>query len=181
MSNILLFLTTLHLEIMRRGIPIILLLVCLLQVKLPAQTLSHQVLVPLAGVKAESNVSFSQTVGETAVEITGCSWYIFTQGFQQPDIRLSDIRPPEGTGIKVYPNPVSEFITVELYGVEARNFIIEYIDIKGSIIRTDKKEFGDNYWYREPQYVGDLISGFYLIRVRSRDGMMNRSFRIEKI
>jgi hypothetical protein len=139
------------------------------------------VLVPLAGITSNSNVSYSQTVGETAVEITGCSFYIFTQGFQQPNITFSNEVPPPGTGVKIYPNPVADFLTIEMYGEVPRTFKIEYINIAGRVIRSERKVFGPSYWFREPQNVKDLVGGLYMIRVTSEDGLFNRTFRIEKI
>ncbi len=146
-----------------------------------SQQLSHQVLVPLAGVASDDQISYSQTVGETAVEVVGCTEYLFTQGFQQPRMKRVEIKQPEGSGIKVYPNPVSDYVVVELYGEKEKAFSIEIINIMGKVIRTDRRVFYDQFWYREPQNVGDLIRGFYLIRVTSDDGMINRTFKIEKI
>jgi len=146
-----------------------------------SQQLSHQVLVPLAGVTSSAGLSYSQTVGETAVEITGCSFYIFTQGFQQPDMNFKNEKPPEGSGIKVYPNPVNDFVVIEMYGETARTFRFEFINVAGRVIRSEVKSFSDNYWYSEPQDVRELVGGLYMIRITSSDGLFKRTFRIEKI
>ena len=146
-----------------------------------AQQLSHQVLVPVAGITNDSKISYSQTVGETAVEIVECYDYIFTQGFQQPGIKLSNKEQPEGTGVKVYPNPASDYLTVELFGESARILRIEFIDITGTVVFTDKKIFNGQFWYKEYYSIDNLIKGFYLVRVSTEDGFMNRTFKIEKI
>ena len=146
------------------------------------QQLSHQVLVPLAGISSASNISYSQTVGETAVEIVSCSEYIFTQGFQQPPVRIATSRPhPEGNGIKVYPNPAVDYVTIELYGESARTFRIEFINLAGRVVKSSRYEFSDNYWFVEPQNISDLLTGFYLVRIKSEDGMVDRIFKLEKI
>ncbi len=145
------------------------------------QQLSHQVLVPLAGLYSDGNISYSQTVGETAVEIISCSDYIFTQGFQQPLVKVSSETHPEGNGIKIYPNPVTDYVTIELYGESARTFRIDFINLAGRVVRSSRVEFSDNFWFKEPQNIKNLISGFYLIRIKSEDGMINRTFKIEKI
>lgn len=146
-----------------------------------AQQLSHQVLVPLAGIAVEGKINYTQTVGETAVEIVGCSWYVFTQGFQQPGMKFSDIRKPDGTGVKVYPNPARDFVTIELFGESARTFRVEIIDITGTIIYSDQKVFNSQFWFREPHSIENLIKGFYLVRVASDDGSINRTFKLEKL
>jgi hypothetical protein len=146
-----------------------------------SQQLSHQVLVPLAGIATDSKVNFSQTAGETAVEIVGCVQYVFTQGFQQPGIKINPETPPLGTGVKVYPNPVSDHLTIELYGETARNFRIEIVNITGSIAYSDSKVFYTQYWYKEPVDVQNLLKGIYIVRIYSDDGMIRRSFKIEKL
>lgn len=146
-----------------------------------SQQLSHQVLVPLAGIASANGITYSQTVGETAVEIAGCTQYIFTQGFQQPGIKIAPETPPPGTGVEVYPNPVSDQLTIELYGETARNFRIEIISVTGSIAYSDSKVFYTQYWYKEPVDVHNLIKGFYIVRIYSEDGSIRRSFKIEKL
>ena len=146
-----------------------------------AQQLSHQVMVPLAGVVNDGKISYSQTVGETATEIVGCYDYIFTQGFQQPGIRFSNAEWPKGTGVKVYPNPADDHLTVELFGESARNIIVQITDITGTVIIADRKSFSDKYWYKEEYNIDYLIRGFYLVRVLAEDGLLNRTIKIEKI
>ncbi len=146
-----------------------------------SQQLSHQVLVPLAGVASGNNISFSQTVGETAVEVAECSWYIFTQGFQQPRIKVSVENAPPGTGASVYPNPVVDFLTLELFGESARTFKIDIINITGTVVFTDKITFVGQFWHKAQYDMDNFIRGFYLIRISSEDGFMNRTFKIEKI
>ena len=160
---------------------ILILLLQVMRTGLFSQELSHQVLVPLAGVTARGAINYSQTVGETAVEIVGCSDYVFTQGFQQPGIKLSHETPPPGDGVKVYPNPVTNYLTIELFGSTARCFRIDLINIMGTIVFTGRREFTDQFWFKEPINIENLIRGFYLVRIISDDGLISRTFKIEKI
>jgi len=146
-----------------------------------SQTLSHQVLVPLAGVSSAGAVSYSQTVGETAVTIVGCYDFVCTQGFQQPGIKFSDIIPPQGNGVNVYPNPAVSHITFELFGDVSRSFRIDIMNITGTVVASLKRSFSNDYWLREDYNIESLIRGFYLVRILSDDGMINRTFRIEKM
>jgi hypothetical protein len=146
-----------------------------------SQQLSNQVLVPLAGVATGTNINYTQTVGETAVEIVGCSEYVFTQGFQQPNFRIYSEEQPPGTGVKVYPNPVTDYIMIELFGDLPRTYKIEIINIAGTVVMSDRKVFSGTYWYKEPRNIEDLISGIYFIRVMSEDRIINRIFKIEKL
>ena len=146
-----------------------------------SQQLSHQVIVPLAGLASDSKISYSQTVGETAVELTGCIEYLLTPGFQQPRMRFSDEIPPEGTGVKVYPNPATDYVTIELFGDSEETFKIDIINVMGRVVYSEKQTFSSQFWYKEPHNIESLLKGLYLIRITSEKRMMNRIFKIEKI
>jgi hypothetical protein len=146
-----------------------------------SQQLSHQVLVPVAGVSSNSTISYSQTIGETAVEIISSSEYTFTQGFQQPCIKFSKEAPPPGNGVKVYPNPVTDILNIELFGEEARTFKIELITISGTIVKSEKIVFSGPYWKLQEIAVDSFSKGLFFVRIISDDGVINRTFKIDKM
>lgn len=150
-------------------------------ITLSSQGLSNQVIVPVAGLLNSGKLHYSQTVGEVAVEIFGCTRYVFTQGFQQPGIKLKNEIPPPGNGVRVYPNPVSDFVTIELFGTGRREFLIQFVNITGSVMQSEKFEFNDNYWLCQPFSVENFARGMFFIRIISTDGMINRAFKIEKL
>jgi hypothetical protein len=146
-----------------------------------SQHLSHQVMVPTAGIAVTGTLNYTQTIGETAVEIIGGSGFAFTQGFQQPGIKYSPEVAPEGNGVEVYPNPATAYIDVKFFGDGARNFKIEIISIAGIIISSAPIKFIDKYFYIHRIEVDKLKIGFYFVRVASDDGLINRTFKIEKM
>jgi hypothetical protein len=146
-----------------------------------SQQLSHQVIVPLAGIASTSVISYSQTAGETAVEIEGCTYFVLTQGFQQPRcLKINENQKP-GTGVNVYPNPADDFITIEMFGESARTFRIDFINITGMVVQSERMVFNGKFWYKDPMDIHSLMKGFYLVRVYSEDGLVNRNFKIEKL
>ena len=146
-----------------------------------AQTLSQQVLVPAAGEAKVGVLNYSQTIGETAVELIRGAGFIFTQGFQQPGIKLVAEPPHEGTGVDVYPNPATDFINVKLFGDEARKFRIELINITGRIVSSMNLDFTTGYFYIQQIDVTGLTLGFYFVRITSDDFVVKRVFKIEKM
>ena len=150
-------------------------------VDLFSQSLSHQVIVPVAGLQTSADVHYSHTAGEVAVEVFSSPDLILTQGFQQPGISLTKEKPPPGNGVKVYPNPVTDFVTLEIFGTGTRTFVIEFYNISGTIIRTDKLDFIDQYWFCQQFSVGSFSKGLFFIRISSTDGLINRTFKIEKL
>lgn len=146
-----------------------------------SQHLSHQVMVPAAGIAVSGVLNYTQTIGETAIEIIGGSGFELTQGFQQPGIIFSPEVAPEGNGVDVYPNPATDFINVKFYGDAARNFRIDLISITGTIVNSIPIKFIDKYFYVKRIEVDNLKIGFYFVRVASDDGLISRVFKIEKM
>lgn len=164
---------------------IFLLVLCLHAVIASPQQLSHQAIVSAAGVitpKASGTVqSYSQTIGEAMVEIVRNYDHVLTQGFQQPKLKITWGDKPLGTGVKVYPNPVTNFFTLELFGEDPREFSIKIYNISGNVLFMDEATFYGQYWEKRRIPVSNLPTGFYIIRVESSDKMINRSFKMEKI
>jgi hypothetical protein len=166
---------------MIKGTKVLLLILLFSRATCFSQQLSHQVLVPAAGLASTGTMSYSQTIGETAVEIIGSEGFELTQGFQQPNITVSSEIAPEGTGVDVYPNPATDFINVKFFGDAARKFRVDIINITGMIVNTLNVSFITNYFYIQQIEVGRLTNGFYFVRVTSDDSKINRIFKIEKM
>jgi len=146
-----------------------------------SQHLSHQVLVPAAGLAVLKTLDYSQTIGETAIEIICCSGFEFTQGFQQPSVSISPEIIPAGTGVEVYPNPAIDYFNVKLFGDVARKFKIDLISVNGTIVSTATINFITTYFYIRRIEVDNLLRGLYYLRVVSMDGLINRTFKVEKM
>ncbi len=146
-----------------------------------SQVLSHQVLVCAAGVTGTGTLEYSQTIGESAVEIFNTADLVLTQGFQQPKMILLNVIPPSGNGVNVYPNPVTDFINVELFGNVSRKFRIEIFNISGTLVRTEKITYSDPFWEIRQYPADKLNKGLYIIRIVSEDGLINRTFKIDKM
>ena len=166
---------------MAKGIIFLLLFAIVTSSDAFAQEITHQVIVPVAGISSNGSLNYSQTIGETAVELITSPDYVFTQGFQQPGIKLSSKTPPPGNGVKVYPNPVTDYVSVELFGSGSREFRIEFLNISGKILRMESLAFKDQYWHIQQFMVDRFSNGIFFVRVLSADGMINRTFKIEKM
>jgi hypothetical protein len=166
---------------MVKGIKVFLLLFLASQEITFSQQLSHQVMVPAAGVISSGSINYSQTIGETAIEIISGAGYVFTQGFQQPGIKVTPEIDEKGNGVEVYPNPATDFVMVKLFGDVARKFRIEVITLAGMVVRSGTISFIEKYTYIQQVQMEDLKAGLYFVRVISEDGIINRTFKIEKM
>jgi hypothetical protein len=146
-----------------------------------AQHLSHQVLVPAAGIGQCSSMSLSQSLGENAVTLMVSENNDLTQGFQQPGIRLTAVDPPLGTGMKVYPVPATDCLNIELYGETARKYTVTLLSISGRVVYSKELDFQECYWYVLTVPVNDFVKGMYFVRVRCLQGEIDRTFKISVI
>jgi hypothetical protein len=146
-----------------------------------AQHLSNQVIAPLGGVMSEEGIFFSHTIGETAVELFTSQGYDLTEGFQQPLIKFIPGTKPQGNGVKVYPNPVIDNISVEFFGAQKGSYSITVININGTIVFSDKVSFIEDYWQIVNISASAFSRGLYFIRILSNDGIISRTFKIDKM
>jgi hypothetical protein len=146
-----------------------------------AQLVTNQVMLPCVGVSTAGVLTYSQSIGETAVEIFSTSGYVLTQGFQQPLYKISDPTVPDGTGVEVYPNPATNYIYVKLFGEKARKMNIEVISFNGTIASKMNLDFTNKYFIIQEIEFSKLTIGIYLVRITSDDGVINRIFKIEKM
>ena len=165
----------------RKTLIIVLMIVLGITPDLFSQHLSHQVLLPAAGVKLIPGISYSQTIGETAVTIFSSSGYVLTQGFQQPRITFVPVIQPPGNGVDVYPNPATYNLVVKLFGDLSRDFRIEILNITGTIVLSDEISFIGEYYYEKVIPIEHLKNGLYFVRITSKDKIINRTFKIEKL
>ncbi len=164
-------------------------LICALTFSQKAYNLSQQVMVPAGNLVTAGNITYQQTVGETAVEISLPSFYNLSQGFQQPRfIPPSSFPVREGNGVDFFPNPVSKFIperpdifSVRMYGVMSRHYRITIINLLGSLMYVKETEFSGEHDVTHDINMGHYGKGTYIATVISADGVINRSFKIEKL
>ncbi len=145
-----------------------------------SQQLSHQVLVPVAGVATKGSINYSQTIGEAVVKLTGSDEYLLTQGFQQPRIK-NQVDNHIYTEIKVYPNPAHDYIRIDLFGDGPMTFRIEIMDILGTVVYTENKVFHNSFRNSDPRDISHLHKGFYVVNITSSDRKIRRALKIEKI
>lgn len=161
-------------------------LLTLFTVCLSGQEISHQVLLPAAGVMTAGEISYQQTVGETAVEIFVNSPNTLTQGFQQPTVIVDPVDPHvHVSGIAVYPNPVYEgngnTLTVQLISSKTRSYSVVIFNFSGSVVYSWNSDLIMDEGYEKTVPMDDFSRGIYIVRVISADKEIDLSFKIEKL
>jgi len=168
---------------------VFLLLVCSLAFSQKTFHLSHEVLVPAGNLVTHTGLTYQQTIGETAVEVSLPSFYNLSQGFQQPRfIPKQDLPDREGNGVECFPNPVTEnsewgpwIAIVRVYGVLARHYTLNIYSLLGSLMYTEELDLPPDH---DTKTLVDMIlysKGIYIVHVISADGVINRSFKIDRL
>jgi hypothetical protein len=134
----------------------------------------------------KDGIAYQQTVGETAVVFTLPDIYILTQGFQQPRfIPPTDYPVREGNGVDFFPNPVTEVVNhifnIRMFGVLGRHYYIIITNFPGAVMYTEELEFSPDHDVVHQIDLQHYADGIYVTRVWSTDGVIDRSFKIEKL
>jgi Secretion system C-terminal sorting domain len=100
-------------------------------------SLCQQVIGSTGFTGTENGLKFSYTVGELAILTlkSDNSTFIFTQGFQQPDVCLPVSTDTKGIladwNIEVFPNPVSNLLTVQFQALTTEQLDYRLFDLSG--------------------------------------------------
>lgn len=126
------------------------------------------------------NYRLSYTVGDLIVKKMTSSNMYLTTGFQQTwalSVGVDNLE--ELSVVKVFPNPVNDFVRLDLRSVEPGEISIEIFSITGTIIKKLKIEGPFNGRIVEIN-MSEINPGLYLMRVSSGNGRLNRAIRLIK-
>ena len=145
-----------------------------------SQALTPEVISSAGDYFKGSNVTLSWTIGEAVIETFTGTNCILTQGFQQPFISVTGIKKLEDKNleIKVFPNPVSDFLNVRFIAKEKIDLIIELIDLNGKVLLNEKVVTDQLIQQINFKYVNP---GSYFLRIRKTDGQLLEIYKIQKI
>jgi len=84
--------------------------------------------------------SLSWSVGEPIVETVSDGSNTLTQGFHQSKLTVTTIYDKEiiGIEIKVYPNPTSNYLSVEVNSEKQKELLLSLFDMSGKLISQEK-------------------------------------------
>jgi hypothetical protein len=165
---------------------VFLLLVCSQAFSQKMYELSHEVLVPAGNIVTLEGLTYQQTIGEIAVEVSLPSFYNLSQGYQQPRfIPKPDLSPREGNDVEFYPNPLTEsnnwIFHIRIYGALGRHYKVYICSLPGSVIYTNEYEFPTKHDDILEVDMAKYSRGIYVANVRSTDGLIDKSFKIDKL
>lgn len=152
-----------------------------------AQQTQRYVVGAQGGVAKSDAIQLEWTLGEPAIQTVATPNGMLTEGFHQPvltvekvnegDVQLPSVQVAPGTlAAKVFPNPTSGMLNVQLEGNLTQKVQLVLYDVTGQPLQqrtmfdTDALDID----------LGALPSGVYGLRLRTEDGSFNEFFRVAK-
>jgi hypothetical protein len=135
-----------------------------------------QEVISSSGSSLENSTNqLSWTLGEPVIETFSDGKSVITQGFQQSKLSVTAIDQISENlyGLKVYPNPVSSALTIEVSEVE--KFNLSLFDLNGKLLI--KKEVEKTV---ETFDMLNFIPGSYFLTVSSGNGKHLQTFKVIK-
>jgi len=139
-----------------------------------AQSLSHSVIGAAGDTFHSSNGSLDWTLGEIMTETYIQNGKMFTQGFQQTEIKTDDLEK----STVVYPNPVRDSLTVRMgkngsYQIEVYNILGNKLIDQNVNLTSSKVSFQIDFRECSP--------ALYILRIFNTKTGQVFSFKIEKL
>ena len=145
-----------------------------------AQRLSPEIVSSAGETYQGVSMQIDWTLGELAITTIQNPTRQVTQGFHQPGYTITSIHEwPEEIGeIKVYPNPTSGRLTINLAFDRSRDIQIKLFDLHGRLNWT-KDYRGEQI--SESISLSQLSSGSYFLNFSIDDNEFFQTFKIEKL
>jgi Secretion system C-terminal sorting domain len=147
-----------------------------------AQRLSPSVLAVSGGTARSQTMTLDWTLGETIVETATTSGRLYTQGFHQPLLQVSEqpnqVNAEVGYQFTVAPNPVASYLTVGITAPESTAFQLLLTDMNGRqydlpIVPESTKSTQID--------MTPFPAGMYLLRIGKADGPILKTYKIVKV
>ena len=116
------------------------------------------------------------SIGEIAVETYTGTSYILTQGFHQNTYTVSAVKKLKFDNVEItaYPNPTTDFITIENSDKLQKELTVEVVDIQGKIYLIEKYTSD-----KKKVNFAKFSAGMYFLNVK-QNGTTIKSFKIIK-
>lgn len=150
-----------------------------------AQSITPEVISASGGDTANGNVGLSWTVGEPVIKTVSSPNAKITQGFHQSHFEVISVEehPELGFDIKIYPNPSTDFINIELVftgtdkPTQQTKLQFELLDNVGKVLITESIENATQHSISMQNYA----QGQYFIRITGAKGQLHHSAQIIKL
>ncbi len=143
------------------------------------QTLLPETILSSGGDFANTTAQISWTLGDFQTTTYVKDQIVLTQGFLQSQIKVTDVFNIDNSAnveLKVFPNPVINYLYINIISNENKKISWQLINQNGKIIRND-----DIYNKHSEIDFGSYKAGIYYLKTYSKDGSFVKIFKIIRI
>lgn len=147
---------------------------------LQAQSNSPEVVATAGDVYQGSMVQLDWTLGEFATATHQSSSQQVTEGFHQPSYHITSVQRSEDSFVeaRVFPNPVTAHLEVQVQLPAESQVIIQLSDSYGRLVKTFPASSNPN----RALDLTDLAAGLYFLSIYEEGDMKSaQTFKIQKI
>ena len=149
-----------------------------------AQSVERQVIASTGTATiSATGMQVSQTVGQPMVKSYPNASIIVSEGFQQGNsnsVGAVDFNP-ETVSIKVFPNPVTDQLSLEIETSDPLQLQLSFLDVLGKEIQLPNPQLRVIGATTETIDCSQLAAGTYFLRLQDVKSSAVKSIRIEKI
>lgn len=126
--------------------------------------------------------SVSWTLGEIVTETESSSGHIITQGFHQPKrgVGTGITAPMSGATVALYPNPVTDFLSLDFSNSFNGNYRVEIFDMHGKKLFTENFSLLAASNKQHNISFSDCADGIYLLNIINPENNFKQSYKINK-
>jgi Secretion system C-terminal sorting domain len=159
------------------------LLLLLLSQPLAAQSVERAVIGAYGASGTAGTIQLDMTVGEIATTTANAGSLIITQGFHQPAGGSVGIEDELGVQVdyRLYPNPTTDMITLEMTGAKPVAIRVEIVDARGRLTGLEQRQLQVGSAMVESSWdTSTLAEGMYLLVIRNQSNEIAGSIRFQK-
>lgn len=147
-----------------------------------AQKDNHFVIAAAGEISKSSTIVLEWTVGETAIETVSSSSSLYTQGFHQPSIDVQRIGSSDGALVmknivRVFPNPTTSVLNIQLDKVPEVPLLVTLVDANGRVLINNNFPPKSNVLKIN---VSRFAQGTYFLRITDIKGSTRGEFKVIK-
>lgn len=133
-----------------------------------AQSIERQVIASLGGSYSGSDLQADFTVGESVTTTLAEGSFILTQGFQQPLREGSSAIEQHQVAVdyRLYPNPATGSITLELNSKAQATIKVMITDITGRVLYQDNTGIPIYPAYKQTFDISTFAAGAYVLSIK---------------
>jgi hypothetical protein len=154
---------------------------CLVSVQGSSQSVSQEVIAFGGGSGKTDKILIDWTLGENAVETFRGPTSVYTQGFQQPSLRIAPAPTPHSLTpaleISVAPNPVVSSLTANVRMAGNGKIELQLMDMTGKMLQHTSSVAD----FRPVVFnMREYATGTYFLNVSDNTGKLLKAFKIVK-